>query len=87
MQSDRNTLILKVVITKFLRRHYRIMGSERNMKFMLAIYLFKKTKMSAVDSFDINIQPLVHVRNCVLGSTVHYRFQDMCFEFQYARTV
>ena len=38
MQSDRNTLKFNVVITKFLRRHYRIMGSERNMKSMIEIY-------------------------------------------------
>ena len=38
MQSDRNTLKFNVVFTKFLRRHYRIMGSERNMKSMIEIY-------------------------------------------------
>ena len=38
MQSDRSTLKFNVVITKFLRRHYRIMGSERNMKSMIEIY-------------------------------------------------
>ena len=38
MQSDRNTLKFNVVITKFLRRHYRIMDSERNMKSMIEIY-------------------------------------------------
>ena len=35
MQSDRNTLEFIVVITKFLRRHYRIMGSEQKMKSMI----------------------------------------------------
>ena len=38
MQSDRNTLKFNVVITKFLRRHFQIMGSERNMKSMIEIY-------------------------------------------------
>ena len=32
-----------------------------------------KTNMSAVDSFDIAIQSLIHMRKCVLGSTVDYR--------------
>ena len=38
MQSDRNTLEFNVVITKFLRRHNRIKGSEGNRKSMIIIY-------------------------------------------------
>ena len=38
MQSDRNTLKLNVVLTKFLCRHYRIMGSKRHRKSMIEIY-------------------------------------------------
>ena len=39
MQSDRKTLKFNVVIIKFLRRHFRIVGSERNIKSMIEIYL------------------------------------------------
>ena len=38
MQSDRNTSKFNVIITKFLRRYYRIIGHEWNMNSMVEIY-------------------------------------------------
>ena len=76
MHSDWNTLKFNVVITKFLRRHYRTWASTGIWN-PWSKYILIKTNMSAVDSFVI--QPLVHMRGCVLPLIIGERYRIFFF--------